>query len=706
MSNINFPPNPTDGLEYIDPTTGVVWTYNNSRWNYIDYIRTKLLLNSSYRPILSITALNESNVNLNYSVVGIPSSVPVAQPAAAVTTATGPAAAVVTAAATDPAAAVVTAVATDPAAAVVTAAATVPAAVVVTAAATVPAAAVVTAAATVPAAVVVTAAATVPAAAVVTAAAEPIVQPVAQLAPVVQPVVPPATTTPIANVAPNSPSAGIAGTGVYMGEDIGKVLSFFPNIGSNATTVCGDGSVILSNIGRNNSTAVSFITPIAKNGDYGFAGTLNFIKPINVSDFVAGDNIYFWLSITSVTEYITIGLNLSGPSPAKISLDTISKETPLNQWFKHYVILTPDLIAAMDGSLLSISVWNYQAGTTIIDDIGLIQTMGGSIPCPQTPANLLAGAPYYPPNNYYRKNISAAPVHKNSSSWITLLGGSSTHLHADFGAYSVNGILQYGIPVNIFDTIKDQHIKLNTGYLGDELPIDIAIANNFPYNPLTYNIEVGSDNHLIVVDTQTGGLGELWQFNPGAPGTTGSVDGVGTVTLPWATDATYWNLNSNASRPWNLTSADASGLPIYPGLLKYDDVANGPLLHAVRFTANNAPGWIYPASHKTLFVGSSDDGLHSDSNLPGAAAPMGARFRLKADFDISNYPPIIQNILIGLKNYGMVLQDNGSPGYISGEPDVRWSDDVLNLLKQITIDQFEAVDMTPYIVRPTSLEML
>lgn len=140
-----------------------------------------------------------------------------------------------------------------------------------------------------------------------------------------------------------------------------------------------------------------------------------------------------------------------------------------------------------------------------------------------------------------------------------------------------------------------------------------------------------------------------------------------------------WNLRSNALRPAGWTSADAAGLPILPGLVRYEEVNAGTIYHALRFTAPDTCGYIYPARHLTA---------PACSNLP----PMGLRVRLKASVDISGFGPQARVVLTALKRYGMILADNGSPWYVSGTPDTRWNDDELHHFHELTGADFEVVD--------------
>lgn len=193
--------------------------------------------------------------------------------------------------------------------------------------------------------------------------------------------------------------------------------------------------------------------------------------------------------------------------------------------------------------------------------------------------------------------------------------------------------------------------------------------------PLNAPIEGGADSngdrHVIAVDTDNCMLYELYNARPGS-------------TTWTASSSAKFDMRSNALRPDKRTSADAAGLPIYPGLVRYDEVAAGQINHALRFTVSRSQrAYIAPATH---YASSS-----TDANLP----PMGLRLRLKKDFDISGYNGQARVILEALKKYGMIVADNGSDWFISGAPDSRWDDDDLGQLKKIPGSAFEVVDTGP-----------
>jgi hypothetical protein len=190
-----------------------------------------------------------------------------------------------------------------------------------------------------------------------------------------------------------------------------------------------------------------------------------------------------------------------------------------------------------------------------------------------------------------------------------------------------------------------------------------------PANP---KVEGGSDRHILMIDTNACKLYELFAATHSASG--------------WhAGSGAVWDLRSNALRPSGWTSADAAGLPIFPGLVRYDEVASGVIDHALRFTApTSCAGYIYPARHEA--------GSGSCSVKP----PMGLRVRLKASVDISGFGTQARVLLTALKKYGMILADNGSPWYVTGAPNSGWNDDVLHALNGIPGSDFEVVDTSSF----------
>jgi hypothetical protein len=257
----------------------------------------------------------------------------------------------------------------------------------------------------------------------------------------------------------------------------------------------------------------------------------------------------------------------------------------------------------------------------------------------------------FPSSNVWNRDISGLPVASNSDAMVSAIGIGS-HLHPDFDAVGD------GIPYNIV-TSSTPTYTVAFQYADESDPGPYPI----PANP---RIEGGSDAHLLAIDVTQCKLWELYAVQR-----TGSGWSAGSGAV--------FDLRSNALRPEGWTSADAAGLPIFPGLVRYEEVVSGAISHAIRFTAPNTCGYIYPARHLTA---------SPCSNLP----PMGLRVRLKASVDISGFGPNARVVLTALKRYGMILADNGSPWYITGTPDSRWNDDEFHQLGNLTGADFEVVD--------------
>lgn len=272
----------------------------------------------------------------------------------------------------------------------------------------------------------------------------------------------------------------------------------------------------------------------------------------------------------------------------------------------------------------------------------------------------LPSCPVFPADNAWNTNISTYPVDPNSSAYVqNVLANGGDYLHPDFG-----GDGAYGIPY-VTVSRDEPKVRINFTAYGDE-------SDPGPYPvPLGAPIEGGrssnGDRHVIAVDKDRCRLYELYRAFPG--------------TDHWnAAAGTAWNLRSNALRPDGWTSADAAGLAIFPGLVRYREVANGKIKHALRFTVDETQrGYIHPATH---FASDSND-----SNRP----PMGLRFRLRANYDISGFTGQSRVILEALKQYGMIVADNGSNWFFTGAADRRWDDDDLNQIKSVPGSAFEVV---------------
>ena len=265
--------------------------------------------------------------------------------------------------------------------------------------------------------------------------------------------------------------------------------------------------------------------------------------------------------------------------------------------------------------------------------------------------------PLFPTSNVWNKRVDKLPVAANSQAVLSTIG-LDVGLHPDFG--TVWDGHPNGIPYTIAGK-KTKRYRVRFEYASE--------SDRGPYPiPAKVKIEAGSDHHALIVERNSCRLYELYALRK--------------KSGRWfAGSGAIWNLRSNKLRPAGWTSADAAGLPMLPGLARYDEVASGHIDHALRFTVENTRrAYIYPARHFA-----SDQ---TDPNLP----PMGLRVRLRAGFDISGYPRQVRVILTALKRYGMIVADNGANWYISGAPDRRWNDDALHTIGGVTGADFEVVN--------------
>lgn len=293
----------------------------------------------------------------------------------------------------------------------------------------------------------------------------------------------------------------------------------------------------------------------------------------------------------------------------------------------------------------------------------------------------LEGCPVLPADNIWNTPVDTLPLDPNSTAYVNTID-PTRRVHADFGAgdWPPGSGAPIGIP----------YVVVPAG----QLPVPIQF---YPYGdesdpgpypvPANAPIEGGSassgDRHVLVIRQGECKLYELYRAFP----STGD---------SWnAESGAVYDLNSNALRPAGWTSADAAGLPILPGLVRYEEVAAGEINHALRFTApQTRRAYVWPARHYA-------------SNLTGTQyPPLGQRFRLRANFDVSGYSEQARVILLALKKYGMILADNGSAWYISGAPDERWDNDILHELDNVAGANFEAVDISSLQVDPDSGQVL
>jgi hypothetical protein len=299
---------------------------------------------------------------------------------------------------------------------------------------------------------------------------------------------------------------------------------------------------------------------------------------------------------------------------------------------------------------------------------------GCATPCTtSTCGKLPAGCSLFPADNIWNTPINTLPLDAYSNAYVASIG-STTGLHPDFGSGLYDG-RPIGIPfVSVPKTQPGVPVEFD--YADESDPGPYPIPSDAP---IEGGICGAGDRHVLIVQAETCLLYELFDATPQG-------DGWG------AGSGAIFDLRSNALRPAEWTSADAAGLPILPGLVRFDEVAAGAIKHALRFTAaTTREEYVWPARHE---AGSTDD-----LNVP----PMGQRFRLRSTFDISGFSLANQVILTALKTYGMILADNGGDWFLSGVPDERWNNDDLRQLKnRVHGSDFEAVNCASLMVHPDS----
>jgi hypothetical protein len=277
----------------------------------------------------------------------------------------------------------------------------------------------------------------------------------------------------------------------------------------------------------------------------------------------------------------------------------------------------------------------------------------GALRLPQAPR-----CPVFPASNPWNQRVDGLPVAPDSDAIVRSIG-LDDHVHADFGS----GLWErhpIGIPITVVGA-RQAKTRVQFEYASE--------SDRGPYPiPRNVKIEGGSDRHALIVDRDRCVLYELYALER-----TGGAWRAGSGAI--------WSLRSNKLRPAGWTSADAAGLPILPGLARYDEVARGRIDHALRFTVSRTRrAYVWPARH-----------FASDATDP-ALPPMGLRVRLKASFDTRPFPRQARIVLETLKRYGMIVADNGSDWYVTGEPHPRWSNDQLHTLHRVPGSAFQVVD--------------
>ena len=316
--------------------------------------------------------------------------------------------------------------------------------------------------------------------------------------------------------------------------------------------------------------------------------------------------------------------------------------------------------------------------------VSAASTIGGALPGP---------LPLFPADNWWNLNISGAPVDPSSAAYLSFIG-STRQLHPDFGGDVSPGSAQvYGFPFVVVDgSLPKRAVQFQ--YDDESDGVDHTTGVSVPFYPIpdeaitqAHWIESGdpgnvdlrssADRHMLIVDRDNRYLYELYNvFYNGTQWVAGS--------------GAFFDLNANGRRPDGWTSADAAGLAILPGLVRYDEAfGTGEIRHAFRVTVRATNGYVYPASHR---AGST-----------GGALPMGARLRLKSSRDLSWFTPEVQKIFRAMQTYGLIVADNGSDLYVSGTYDPRWNNGVLNpAFRALSASDFEVITLGYHPVPPTA----
>jgi len=289
-------------------------------------------------------------------------------------------------------------------------------------------------------------------------------------------------------------------------------------------------------------------------------------------------------------------------------------------------------------------------------------------------SNELGKCPVFSANNIWNTPVDQLPVSAMSATYIGATG-PTLPLHPDFG-YD----LTTGIPYNVIPNEKAAATVTNIHF-------DVRDQSDRMAYPIPVNakVEGTEDHHLLIINKENCVLYEIFSFNP--PATPGD---------PYtAYSGAAYNLTWDHLRPFDWTSADAAGLPIFPGLVRYEEVKAGEINHALRFTARpTQEAYVWPARH---FASHDTNPVYM---------PMGTRVRLKSSVDISKYSKTNQVILKALKKYGMILADNGTPWFLSGTSDTRWNDGDLHVLSSLTGSDFEVVDVSGLAAAPDTAETI
>ena len=449
------------------------------------------------------------------------------------------------------------------------------------------------------------------------------------------------TTVSLATGGSQSLTATVSGatnTGVTWNATGGTISGTGNTVSYTAPTTAGTYTVTATSVADTSKSAAATITVTAATQQVGIS-----VSPASVS-LATGGAQSFVAAVTGTTN-TSVSWSASG--------GTLTPSGNTAQYTAPSTVGTYTIKAtsAADSS---------KSATATVTVTSATQSACAAMSLGQTAS--LNGARVFPASNAWNQDISGAAVDANSPAIINYIGASTT-LHADFGSGTWDGA-PIGQPYVIVDSSQPKVNVTITDYPSESDIPPMPIPSNAPIegypNP--------GDNHVIVLDKSSCFEYELYlgSYNNGS----------------WsAGQSTIWDLQNGEMRPYTWTSADAAGLPIFPGLARYDEVASGAINHAIRFTApKTKAAFLAPAMHLAA----------TDSSSP---IPMGMRLRLKASYDVSGFSTTNQVILNAMKKYGLMLADNGSAIYLGGTPDSRWDNNDLHQLSNITASNFEVVSM-------------
>ncbi len=354
------------------------------------------------------------------------------------------------------------------------------------------------------------------------------------------------------------------------------------------------------------------------------------------------------------------------PSPGRVTREAV--RPTCGDADNHRVTRLPARRSSPRGTLALARVLTLALATALLAVLPGVAS-GGTRHLPGTTC------PVFPADSWWHADVSRLPVHARSADWLSHMS-PTRDLHPDFGPSYGEQPVPYGIPVTVVDG-DHARVRVAFDYAGESDDVRYPLGRD---TRIEGGRSADGDRHAIVVDRGRCRLYETFAtYRRGGGWTAGS--------------GATWSLRSNRLRPQGWTSADAAGLPILPGLLRYREVARGTVDHAIRFTTDLTDRrHVWPARH--------DAGHVSDPAYP----PMGARFRLRSSFPTAGYRADTRAVLRAMKRHGLVLADNGSPWFFQGTADDRWPGGLLDELKTIPAAAFEAVDTRPLRVRPGSAQ--